>query len=61
MEPRLGVICHWFAKVRKNSKFFCAQRIEKRPTDSKAFLHKVLSNGDDLVWQDNGGKMIKSF
>jgi hypothetical protein len=36
-------------KLEKNSKFFCAQRMEKRPTDLKAlFLHKVLSNEDTL-------------
>jgi hypothetical protein len=30
-------------KLEKNSKFFCAQRIKKRPTDLKAlFLHKVF-------------------
>jgi hypothetical protein len=35
-------------KLEKNSKFFCAQRMEKRPTNAKTFLHKDLSNGDTL-------------
>ena len=34
---------HWFTKVRKNSKFFYAQRMEN---DQRIliFLHKVLSH-----------------
>jgi hypothetical protein len=36
-------------KLEKISKFFCAQLMEKRPTDLKAmFLHKVLSKSDTL-------------